>query len=151
MAFALSLSPEEALDYLARIHSILILHTPPPAEIIEQKLYIHTLGFPDHPELMQGCHEILEEFGFTPETFPAFAIQGYVKIAEVIKYESTRFECDLDAHGHAESLFSYQKKLNISSQIWGLRFTDTYIFNEPILDILPIFSDDSDSFWETNL
>lgn len=150
MAIALSLSPEEALGYLSRIHSILITHTPPP-EIIQQKVYIHTLGFPDHPELMQGCHEILEEFGFTPETFPAFAIQGYVNIAEVIRYESPRFEGDRHLHGHSESLFAYRKKLNISSQVWGLRFIDTHIFNEPILDVLPIFRDNREGFWEINL
>jgi hypothetical protein len=148
MTLVLSLSPEEALGYLARIHSILIVHAPPPAAIIHQKIYIHSLGFPDDPDLMQGCHEILEEFGFTPETFPAFAIQGYVHIAEIIEYEAQRFRSDRDAHGHTESLWKYQGRLNTLSQIWGLRFTDTYIFNEPILDVLPNFSHNGDSFWE---
>jgi hypothetical protein len=148
MTLVLSLSPEEALGYLARIHSILIVHTPPSRSIICQKIYIHSLGFPDEPDLIEGCHEILEEFGFTPETFPAFAIQGYVHIAEIIEYDPQRFRSDRDAHGHPESLFVYQTRLNISSQVWGVRFTDTYIFNEPILDVLPYFSHNSDRFWE---
>lgn len=145
----LSLSPEEALGYLARIHTILIIHTSPPVGILHQKIYIHTLGFPDRSDLKQGCHEILEEFGFTPETFPAFAIQGYVHIAEIIEYDPQKFRSDRDLHGHQESLFAYQTRLNITST-WGLRFTDTYIFNEPILDVLPI-SCNSDGFWETDL
>ncbi len=151
MTLVISLSPEEALGYLARIHSILIVHTPPPKATIHPKIYIHSLGFPDDPHLRRGCHEILEEFGFTPETFPAFAIQGYVHIAEIIKYDLQKFEGDRDAHGHQESLFAYQTRLNISAPVWGLRFTDTYIFNKPILDVLPIFSDNGDGFWEINL
>ena len=147
----LSLSPEEALGYLARIHSVLIIHTPPPEKIIHQRVYIHSLGFPDDPELKWRCHEILAEFGFTPETFPAFAIQGYATISEIIRYEPLRFSCDQDAHGHSESLSAYQVRRNIPSPILGVRFMDTYFFNEPILDVLPISGVCSGSFWQIKL
>jgi hypothetical protein len=147
----LSLSPEEALGYLARIHSVLIIHTPPPEKILHQKVYIHSLGFPDDPELKRGCHEILAEFGFTPEIFPAFAIQGYATIAEVIEYEPYRFRQDRDLHGNSESLSAYQARQNISSPILGLRFIDTYFFEAPILDVLPMSAIHSRSFWQMNI
>jgi hypothetical protein len=150
-SIVLSLSPEEALGYLARIHSILIIHTPPPEIILPQRIYIHSLGFPDDPELKRGCHEILAEFGFTSETFPAFAIQGYATIAELIKYEPQKFDQDREAHGHSESLSAYQTRLNISSPIMGLRFINTYFFEAPILDVLPTSVIYSGSFWQMKL
>jgi len=147
----LSLSPEEALGYLARILSILIIHTSLPKTIIHQKVYIHSLGFPDDLDLKQGCHEILAAFEFTPETFPAFAIQGYATIAEVIEYETDRFSQDQDLHGHLESLSAYKARLNISAPILGLRFVDTYFFETPILDVLPPKGLYSGSFWQMKL
>ncbi|AFY73285.1 hypothetical protein Syn7502_01182 [Synechococcus sp. PCC 7502] len=148
MAIALSLSPEEALGYLARIHSIIVItHATPPLAVINQRIYIHTLGFPDHPELMQGCFEILEEFGFTPETFPAFTIQGYATVGEVFRYEARKFSQDRHAHGHSESLTEYRSRLDLRSPVWGVRFIDTYILEEPITDILPPVGIESNRFW----
>jgi hypothetical protein len=147
----LSLSPEEALGYLARIHSILIIHSTPPKEIIHQKIYIHSLGFPDDLDLKRGCHQILAAFGFTSATFPAFAIQGYATISEVIEYEPYRFNQDRDLHGHLENLSAYQARQNISSPILGVRFIDTYFFEAPILDVLPPKDICSGSFWQIEL
>lgn len=147
-AIALSLSPEEALGYLARIHSILILLTPPPIDILNRRIYIHSLGFPDDLDLRRGCEEILEEFGFNAETFPAFAIQGWVDVGEIISYDCQKFSQDRDAHGHEETLRDYQARFNISSEVWGVRFSDTYIFNEPIIDVLPTGNIGENGFWQ---
>ncbi len=142
--------PEEALGYLARIHSILIVHFPPPVEILRQKIYVHSLGFDDDANLRRGAEEIMAAFGFTPETFPAFAIQGHATIAEIIEYDSERFWQDRDAHGHKESLAEYQIRLMIAGQVWGVRLDDTYFFGVPILDVLPILNG-SESFWQIDL
>lgn len=143
MVIALSLAPEEALGFLARIHSILLIDHRPKLTI-PQRVYIHTLGFPDHPQLLQGALEILQEFGFEPETFPAFAIQGYATIDQIIFYNhDLQFRQDRDAHGCRSSLTEYNRQ---NPQVWGVKFTDTYILNEPITDVLPPST--GEIFWE---
>ncbi len=135
---AISLSPEEALDYLARIHSILIVNAPSDLIInYRGQVLVHSWGFPDDPELKQGCHEILEEFGFCADTFPAFAIQGVVTVCEVIKYDALKFERDRALHDSEI----------ISSEVWGIRFEDTYILEEPVLDIIPPINVENGDFW----
>lgn len=145
MAIILSLPPEEALGYLARIHSILLISRPQHFQL-PQQVYIHTLGLPDHPMLRRGALEILSEFGFNPETFPAFAIQGYATIAELITYhQDLQFRQDRDAHGYTDSLQEYKLRSQVS-QVWGVRFTDTYILTEPIVDVLPPST--GEMFWQ---
>ena len=77
---ALSLSPALALGCLSGYDKTCeILHSPQWQ--LPQKLLIHSLGYPDDQMDREVVAEVMDEFGFCPETFPAFAIQG---VAEVI-------------------------------------------------------------------
>jgi hypothetical protein len=148
-AIAISLCPEEALSYLARIYNTLVVFEPP--EILfgyQDRLIIHSLGFPDQKPVRLLCDQLLQEFGFCPDTFPALAVQGLATIASIFEYDAVSFEHDRDAHGYKDSLAVCQRewgKVGISA--WGIKLADTYFLNTPINDILPPPGVENSSFW----
>jgi hypothetical protein len=145
---ALSLSPPEALAYLSGIHNVLIVwdHIPYPIWNLQadDRLVIHTLGFPDNPIESALCEEIFDEFGFDVQTFPAWAFQGLVTVEEVLLYDGDRFTIEAQFHGCGDDLYAYQSSLGKeNSHCYGIRFCDTYFLDEPIYDVLPPLESDS--------
>jgi hypothetical protein len=146
----LSLSPPEALAFLSGIHTTLIVwHRIPTLLLgleVSDRLVIHTLGFPDAPLERQLCQEILQEFGFDVQTFPAWAIQGLATIEEVFLYDGDRFAQDAEVHGCGADLFEYQhSQAQDQALCYGIRLSDTFFLDEPIYDVLPPL--ESDRFW----
>ncbi len=79
----LSVEPALALGVLSGLDTTLtvgIQQGVRPLLHADYRLAVHTLGFPDEPEQSSLCHEILTEFGFDCQTFPAWAIQGLVTV-----------------------------------------------------------------------
>jgi hypothetical protein len=148
-AIAVSLCPEEALSYLARIYNTLVVFEPP--EVLfgyQDRLIIHSLGFPDDHPVRLLCDQLLQEFGFCPDTFPALAVQGLATIATIFEYDVDRFERDRDAHGYKDSLAVCQQEWGkVGMPAWGIKLSDTYFLNTPIYDILPPQSVENGSFW----
>jgi hypothetical protein len=147
---ALSLSPTEALAYLSGIHQVLIAWDQIPAPIWQMqandRLLIHSLGFPDNAAEVALCVEIFQEFGFDVQTFPAFAIQGLVTVEEILLYDGDRFTIDAELHGCGDDLFAYQSCCSKENSLcYGIRFSDAFFLDEPIYDVLPPLG--SDRFW----
>lgn len=152
---ALSLSPAEALAYLSGIHTTLLVWDRIPQLLwqleADDRLLIHTLGFPDHPAEVELCEQILAEFGFDVDTFPAWAIQGLATVDEVLLYDGDGFAEDAALHGCGDDLFSYQSSVGKENSLcYGIRLTDTFFLDEPIYDVLPPLQEDwqSQMFWQ---
>lgn len=79
---ALSLAPTSALGCLSGYEKTFNILFAPQWEL-PHKLLIHSLGYPDDREDRQRVMEIMDEFGFCAETFPAFAIQGIATVISV--------------------------------------------------------------------
>ncbi|AFY71175.1 hypothetical protein Pse7367_2922 [Thalassoporum mexicanum PCC 7367] len=148
-AIAVSLCPEEALSYLARIYNTLVVFEPP--EILfgyADRLIIHSLGFPDQAPVRLLCDQLLQEFGFCPDTFPALAIQGLATIASIFEYDADRFEDDCAAHGYKDPLHVCQREWGrVGMPAWGIKLADTYFLNTPLYDILPPPKVGNGGFW----
>ncbi len=149
-SLALSLTPTEALAYLSGFHSILIAWQQIPAPLwqlqADNRLIIHTLGFPDTVAERVRCEEIYQEFGFDVYTFPAWAIQGLVTVEEVLLYDGDRFSDDAELHGCGSDLFAYQSNVGEENSLcYGIRFCDGFFLDEPIYDVIPPLG--SERFW----
>ncbi len=136
---AVSLCPEEAVCYLAGIYTTLAVFDPTNiVQTYRGRILIHSLGFPDEPELKPLCHQILEEFGFDEDTFPALSIQGLATVSDVFLYNEDKFVADREAHGHDMSLLSYQADAEkIGYNTWGVKLSDTYFLERPVCDVMP--------------
>lgn len=146
---ALSLCPEEAVCYLSRVYKTLILTDPPlTLRTYRGRLLIHSLGFPDEPEVAVLCRQIMDEFGFDEDLFPAFAIQGSAWVTDVFPYTPQSFADDEPDHGYKEPLGEYAAKAGVKvSQTWGMRFAETCFLSEPIYDVIPPETVSNGSFW----
>lgn len=146
---AISLCPEEALSYLTRIFTTLVVFgAPEPVLHYQGRILIHSLGFPDDPREQCLCDQILQEFSFDPLTFPALAIQGSVAIADIFQYDSASFAADKQAHGYKDSLEKHRVKANrFNCEVWGIRLCRTYFLDEPVYDVIPPNEVSSGSFW----
>jgi hypothetical protein len=154
---AISLCPEEAVCYLARIYSVIVLFDPPAiVRDYRGRILIHALGFPDDPEIALFCKCILAEFGFDEDSFPAFAIQGLATVTEIFPYDLTSFVADREAHGYKESFYN-DRSLHSSNrdritpdqpcEIWGAKLEHTYFLSEPVYDVIPPMDVESNHFW----
>lgn len=150
---AVSLSPDEAICYLGRVYSTLVVFDAPdlPPELIapyQGRILIHTLGFPDEPPIKHLCQEILAEFGFDVDTFPALSIQGLATVIDVVKYDPESFASDREAHGCGESLSAYQADSEkFGCDAWGIRLSDTFILDRPVCDVIPSANVGNGTFW----
>ncbi|CAN1210809.1 hypothetical protein TUMEXPCC7403_11465 [Tumidithrix helvetica PCC 7403] len=146
---AVSLCPEEAVCYLARIYTTIVLFDPPAiVRDYQGRILIHSLGFPDEPEVAHLCQRIMGEFGFSEQSFPAYALQGLATVTEVFQYNATSFTADWEEHGYKESYYSHQVEADAKGrEIWGVRLDATYFLSEPVYDVIPPIHVESNSFW----
>ena len=141
---AISLCPEEALCYLARVYTTLVIFNPPEfiKTSIGVRVLIHSLGYPDHPDSAHTCRQLMDEFGFDTDTFPAFAIQGLATIAEIFPCDRDNLEVDFEPDQHLDiaptSLIDIQSRVQDQGQsAWVVQLKETYFLQEPIYDVLP--------------
>lgn len=135
---AVSLPPDDAAALLAGIWTTLVVFEPTDLVIKYKggKLLIHTLEFPDHPQLAAGCKEILAQLGVDEETFPAFAIQGWATVDKIIKYDPQSFAADKEAHGRGNSLIKYQAECGLMGRdAWGIVLKEPVVLDPPIYDV----------------
>jgi hypothetical protein len=143
---AISLCPEEAVCYLARVYTTLVVFNPPEfiKASIGSRVLIHSLGYPDNPESAYMCRQLMDEFGFDTDTFPAFAIQGLATIASI-------FPCDrqnLDVDFAPTSLIDLQSRVEDRGQAaWLVQLKETYFLQEPIYDVLPPMNTETGNAW----
>lgn len=144
----LSLTPEEAVSFLAQLYSTVVVVDPP--EFVRRyrgRVLIHSLPFPDHPHLQELCLEFLAAYGFDPATFPSLAIQGVATIVDVYPYDPDRFCAEEAEHGCGESLYAYQLDYAVQGEVWGVRLEHTYFLDAPVTDILPPPGTEHGDFW----
>lgn len=149
---AISLSPEEAVCYLARVYSTLIVFDPPEfiKTSIDTRVLIHSLGFPDNPESAQICKQLMDEFGFDTETFPAYALQGLATIASIAPCDLTNFELEewINIDIAPTSLTDLQSRVKDRQQsTWLVQLKETYFLQEPIYDVLPPMDSETGDTW----
>ncbi|MFN3927501.1 MAG: hypothetical protein ACK4QL_09305 [Pseudanabaenaceae cyanobacterium] len=117
--YILSLSPVDSLVYLAGLERDLEVHFLGIAGItVPQPILIHALGYPEAGTDLTP--EIMAEFGFTPETFPAYGIQGWAEIAQI---------------------WSNKGRSPL------IRLNNTYFLEEPIYDVLPPLQVTANCLW----
>lgn len=141
---AISLCPEEAVCYLARVYSTLVVFDPPEfiKTVIDSRVLIHSLGYPDSPDAAYTCRQLMDEFGFDTDTFPAFALQGLATIAAIFPCDRQDIHVDLELDQQFDiaptSLIDIQARIDQKGQTpWLVQLKDTYFLQEPIYDVLP--------------
>ena len=141
---AISLCPEEAVCYLARVYTTLVVFNPPEfiKTSIGGRVLIHSLGYPDNPDSAHACRQLMDEFGFDTDTFPALAIQGLATIASIFPCDRNNLEVDFELDRHLDiaptSLIDLQSRVEDKGQeAWLVHLKETYFLQEPIYDVLP--------------
>jgi hypothetical protein len=151
---AISLCPEEAVCYLARVYTTLVVFNPPEfiKTAIGSRVLIHSLGFPDDFEFARICKQLMDEFGFDTETFPAYALQGLATIASIFPCDRHDFEVDFDDEQWNDiaptSRDDIQSRIKDESQsAWLVQLKETYFLQEPIYDVLSPINTGSGDAW----
>ncbi len=140
---AVSLVPDEAAMTLAGYSQAFVVFEPSEFVVNYQgKLLIHTLGheseIDSEPAIAEGSRFILESLGETEESFPAYAIQGWVTVKKVKPYDHDTFAVDKELHGYGDNLTLHQATHNaMGLQAWGIIFEDPCVLDVPVFDILP--------------
>ena len=143
LTVAISLCPEEAVCYLARVYTTVAVFNPPEfiKTAIGSRVLIHSLGYPDNADSAHTCKQLMDEFGFDTNTFPAFAIQGLATIAAIFPCDRQNCEVDFELDRHFDiaptSLIDMQSRVEDQCQsAWLLQLKETYFLQEPIYDVL---------------
>lgn len=151
---SVSLCPEEAVCYLARVYTTLVVFNPPEfiKTSIGVRVLIHSLGYPDNTESAHICKQLMDEFGFDTDTFPAFALQGLATIASITPCDRFNFEMDFDHKQWKDiaptSLIDIQSRVKDKNQsAWLVQLKETYFLQEPIYDVLPPINTDTGNAW----
>ena len=151
---AISLCPEEAVCYLARVYTTLVVFNPPEfiKTSIGSRVLIHSLGYPDNPESAYMCRQLMDEFGFDTDTFPAFAIQGLATIASIFPCDRQNLDVDFELDQHLDiaptSLIDLQSRVEDRGQAaWLVQLKETYFLQEPIYDVLPPMNTETGNAW----
>jgi hypothetical protein len=151
---AISLCPEEAVCYLARVYTTLVVFNPPEfiKASIGSRVLIHSLGYPDNPESAYMCRQLMDEFGFDTDTFPAFAIQGLATIASIFPCDRQNLDVDFELDQHLDiaptSLIDLQSRVEDRGQAaWLMQLKETYFLQEPIYDVLPPMNTETGNAW----
>ncbi len=153
ITIAISLCPEEAVCYLARVYTTLVVFDPPEfiKTSVGSRVLIHSLGYPDNHEFAQICKQLMDEFGFDPDTFPALALQGLATIAAICPYDRANFDIN-----YAEKLIDIAPTSLTDIQIriedrgqsaWLVKLKETYFLQEPIYDVLPPMDTETGDIW----
>lgn len=151
---AISLCPEEAVCYLARVYATLVVFNPPEfiKTAVDSRVLIHSLGYPDNPESAHICKQLMDEFGFDADTFPAFALQGLATIDSILHCDRHDVELTLELERQLDiaptTLIDLQSRLADESQsAWLVRLKETYFLQEPIYDVLPPMDTETGNIW----
>jgi hypothetical protein len=154
LTVAISLCPEEAVCYLARVYTTVAVFNPPEfiKTAIGSRVLIHSLGYPDSPDSAHTCKQLMDEFGFDTNTFPAFALQGLATIAAIFPCDRQNFEVDFELEQQFDiaptSLIDMQSRVEDQCQsAWLLQLKETYFLQEPIYDVLPPMDIASGNIW----
>jgi hypothetical protein len=148
---AISVYPDEAVEILGSLTTTLVVFNPNNLVInYRNKLLIHTLDFFDsncsddeenaelYKKLREGCLKLLEAFELDEETFPAYAIQGWVNVENIFKYDAELFAADQDAHQKGNDLAAFQLECGMVGQdAWGIVLRDPVLLSSPICDVVP--------------
>jgi hypothetical protein len=141
---AISLCPEEAVCYLARIYTTLVVFNPPEfiKTSVSPRVLIHSLGYPDTADAAHTCKQLMDEFGFDADTFPACALQGLATVSAIFPCDrhnlDSNFEFDQQLDIAPTSLIDIQSRVEDCGQsAWLMQLKETYFLQEPIYDILP--------------
>jgi len=151
---AISLCPEEAVCYLARVYTTLVVFDPPEfiKTSVGKRVLIHSLGYPDNPESARTCRQLMDEFGFDADTFPAFSLQGLATIAAIFPCDrrdlETDFELDQQLGIAPTSLIDIQSRVEDRGQsAWLMQLKETYFLQEPVYDVLPPMGKMTGDMW----
>ncbi|TYQ28226.1 hypothetical protein [Pseudanabaena sp. UWO310] len=151
---AISLCPEEAVCYLARVYTTLVVFNPPEfiKTSVGSRVLIHSLGYPDNPESAHICKQLMDEFGFDTETFPATALQGLATIDSIFPCDRQNLEVDFEIDRQLDiaptSLIDIQSRVEDRGQsAWLVQLKETYFLQEPIYDVLPPINTETGNIW----
>ena len=140
---AVSVYPEQAICLLRGIYRRLIFFGITPAIVnYRGKLLLHTLDFYDtitdveaQTDIKAGALEVLKVFDLDEKSFPPHAIQDWVEVVDVVKYDADCFAEDEEEHGLGNDLDVYRDELHLTNEAeaWCLVVANPVIFNAPIL------------------
>lgn len=140
---AISLYPDDAILTLAGAYTKLITFgITEPTIKYRGRLLIHTLSYYEeiqdqglYVELKANCLNVLEAFELNQETFPANAIQGWIEVANVFKYDQNSFSDDSDIHGRGDDLVTYKAEMCMPEEydVWCIDCVNPVIFEKAIL------------------
>jgi hypothetical protein len=154
LTVAISLCPEEAICYLARVYTTLVIFNPPEfmKTAVGSRVLIHSLGYPDHPDSAHTCRQLMDEFGFDADTFPAVALQGLATIAAIFPCDRQNLDVDFEFEQQLDiaptSLIDLQSRVEDRGQsAWLVQLKETYFLQEPIYDVLPPIHTETGNVW----
>jgi hypothetical protein len=140
---AVSLHIENALSLLMGEYTLLVTFKPYD-HILHyggSTLLIHSLDFYD----LESGKEYLASYELDEETFPVNAIQGWVTVESIFKYDEKRFAADREIHQYEKDLSYYQDLCE--GDVWGMTVKDPVILYSSVYVLPP--EDISDGiFWE---
>ncbi|PZO39817.1 MAG: hypothetical protein DCF19_13060 [Pseudanabaena frigida] len=154
---ALSLYPDDSIFLLTGEHTKFVTFGMTEFGVkYRDRLLIHTLSFYEDvsPEfttkLKQGSLELLGQIGLDEENFPAHALQGWVNVDNIYKYDQDSFAADKEAHGWGDDLDAYRRQCGFSEcDAWCIEISNPVILEKPILLYEPEDTGDGD-FWFPN-
>ncbi|UBF29435.1 GIY-YIG nuclease family protein [Kovacikia minuta CCNUW1] len=136
---AISIYPDEALPILTGITTKLIVFEITDLLGYKGKLLIHTLDFYEEFEpssriwLQENCLRFLKKFGLNQEMFSVPAIQGWIEVDNIFKYDQESFARDEDAHGRGADLHTYKLECGFpESDAWCIEVSQPVFFEYPI-------------------
>jgi hypothetical protein len=151
---ALSLYPDDAIFLLTGENTKFIIFGMTEFGIkYRDRLLIHTLSFYEDvspeftTELKQGSLELLGQIGLDEENFPAHALQGWVNVDNIYKYDQDSFAADKESHGWGDDLNAHRRQCGFSEcDAWCIEISNPVILEKPILLYEPEDMGDGD-FW----
>jgi hypothetical protein len=151
---AISLCPEEAICYLARVYATLVIYNPPEfiKTAVGSRVLIHSLGYPDHTDSAHTCRQLMDEFGFDADTFPAVALQGLATIAAISPCDRQNLDIDFELEQCQDvaptSLIDLRSRVEERGHsAWLVQLKETYFLQEPIYDVLPPIDTETGNIW----
>gem|GEM_PF-2841795 len=98
-------------------------------------------------KLRQGSLELLGQIGLDEEDFPAHALQGWVNVDNIYKYDQDSFAADKESHGRGDDLDAYRRECGFSEcDAWCIEISNPVILEKPIFLYEPEDTGDGD-FW----
>ena len=141
---ALSVYPDEAIFLLTVENTKFVAFGMTEFGIkYRDRLLIHTLSFYEEcedvspelaTELKQVSLELLGQIGLDEENFPAHALQGWVNVDNIYKYNQDSFAADKEVHGNGDDLDAYRRECGFSEcDAWCIEISNPVLLKKPIL------------------